>query len=105
MRAVNFLRKLSRNDISIMTRYHKQTKYTAEKVEDETPLTQLNCPLETPQLPFDDFNVKLLTVPDKVYVASVWVDQVPADRRPPVEEPEDRSAVIVAFEGRSPEFY
>lgn len=32
-------------------------------------------------------------------MAKVWVDQVPAVRRPPVELPVERSAVIVAFAG------
>ena len=43
--------------------------------------------------------VKLLLVPEIVNVASVWVDQVPADRRPPTAEP-DRRALMVAFVGK-----
>lgn len=42
--------------------------------------------------------VKLLLVPEIVNVASVWVDQVPADRRPPAEP--DRRALMVAFVGK-----
>ena len=49
-----------------------------------TPLPQLNTPLVTPQLPFDEVSVKLETVPERVYVARVCVDQVPAESRPPV---------------------
>jgi hypothetical protein len=43
--------------------------------------------------------VKLLLVPEIVNVASVWVDHVPADRRPPTAEP-DRRALMVAFVGK-----
>ena len=43
--------------------------------------------------------MKLLVVPEMVNVASVWVDQVPADRRPPTAEP-DRRALMVAFVGK-----
>jgi hypothetical protein len=32
--------------------------------------------------------VKLCGVPDSVYVAKVWVDQVPEERRPPTVEPD-----------------
>jgi len=48
-------------------------------------------------LPFDDFRVKLELDPESVYVARVWVDQVPAERRPPVE-----LALIVALVGILP---
>ena len=75
------------------------------KEDEETLLPQLNAPLETPQFPFDDFIVKLLVLPDRVYVASVCVDQVPADNRPPVDPPDSRCAVIVALAGRLPVFY
>lgn len=64
-------------------------KYTAENVVLETPLPQENVPPLTPQSPLDDERVKLLEVPLKVYVASVCVDQVPADKRPPTVEPDD----------------
>jgi len=57
---------------------------TAENVEAVTPLPHENLPLETPQFPFDDFKVKLELDPDSVYVARVCVDQVPAERSPPV---------------------
>lgn len=70
---------------------------TAENVDELTPLPHENLPLETPQFPFDDFNVKLELVPDSVYVARVCVDQVPAERRPPVV-----LALIMAFVGRLP---
>lgn len=43
--------------------------------------------------------MKLLLVPEIVNVASVWVDQVPADRRPPTGEP-DRRTLMVAFVGK-----
>ena len=42
-----------------------------EKEEEETPLPQLNVPLDTPQSPFDDFIVKLLVLPESVNVARV----------------------------------
>lgn len=48
-----------------------------------TPLPQEKTPDETPQLPFEEVIVKLDVVPDKVYVASVWVDHVPAESSPP----------------------
>ena len=57
---------------------------TAEN-EDVTPLPQLNFPLDTPQGPLDVDIVKLDAEPESLYVAGVWVDQVPALRRPPVE--------------------
>jgi len=73
---------------------------TAEKVE-ETPLPQEKVPPETPQLPFEDVRVKLEPDPASVYVASVCVDQVPRERRPPTNEP-DSEACIVAFVGMLP---
>jgi hypothetical protein len=57
---------------------------TAENVEALTPLPHENFPADTPQLPFDDVRVKLELDPDRVYVANVCVDQVPAESRPPV---------------------
>jgi hypothetical protein len=61
---------------------------TAEKAVWETPLPQEKVPPETPQLPLDDVRVKLELVPVRVYVARVCVDQVPAERRPPIEVPD-----------------
>ena len=49
-----------------------------------TPPPQVRAPLETEQLPLDVDIVKLEVVPDKVYVAGVWTDQVPAVSKPPV---------------------
>lgn len=43
--------------------------------------------------------MKLLLVPEIVNVASVWVDQVAKDKRPPTAEP-DRRALMVAFVGK-----
>ena len=77
----------------------KYIKLTAEKLVRETPLPQASLPPLTPQLPFEEVMVKLLLVPEIVNVASVWVDQVPADRRPPTAEP-DRRALMVAFVGK-----
>jgi hypothetical protein len=73
---------------------------TAENVEALTPLPHENFPLETPQLPFEDFKVKLEPDPESVYVAKVCVDQVPAERRPPVV-----LALIMALVGRLPGAY
>ena len=63
-----------------------------------TPLPQVSCPPETPQLPFEVDIVKLLAEPEKVYVASVCTDHVPPVRRPPVV-----LASIVPLEGSEPE--
>lgn len=60
-----------------------------------TLLPQEKTPDETPQLPFEEVMVKLEVEPDKVYVAKVWVDHVPADKSPPAVLP-----VMVAFAGR-----
>ena len=49
-----------------------------------TPLPQVSCPPETPQLPLEVDIVKLLAEPEKVYVASVWTDHVPLVSSPPV---------------------
>lgn len=46
--------------------------------------------------------MKLEPEPESVKVASVWVDQVPSESRPPTLEP-DRRALIVARAGRAPE--
>jgi hypothetical protein len=37
-------------------------------------------------LPCDEAITKLSIVPQIVKVASVWVDQVPGERRPPIED-------------------
>lgn len=74
---------------------------TAENEVNPIPLPQAKTPLETPQFPFEDVMVKLELVPEIVYVARVWVDQVPAESNPPISEP-DCNAFIVAFEGRLP---
>lgn len=74
----------------------------AEKEDEVMPLPQLNWLFETPQFPFDDFIVKLVILPERVYIARVCVDHVPADNKPPVKPPDDRCAVIVALEGRPP---
>jgi len=74
---------------------------TAENVVEETPLPHVKTPPLTPQLPLEDDIVKLEVVPDRVMVASVCVDQVPAVKRPPIEEP-DWTAWMVARPGRSP---
>ena len=57
---------------------------TAENVLGLTPLPQVSAPLEMAHLPLDVDIVKLEVVPDNVYVAGVWTDQVPAVSRPPV---------------------
>jgi len=78
--------------------------HTAENWVSDTPLPQLNFPPFTPQLPFDDVIVKLEADPDNVNVASVCVDHVPRDRRPPSVDPE-WIALIVALAGSDPEVY
>lgn len=71
---------------------------TAENVEaEETLLPQVSVPPETAHLPLDVDIVKPEVEPDSVYVASVCVDHVPADNRPPVD------AVMCALDGRPPE--
>ena len=67
-------------------------------MDELTPLPHVSFPLETPQLPLDVVIVKLLAEPEKWYVASVWVDHVPAVSSPPVV-----LAWIVPAEGRLPE--
>lgn len=58
---------------------------TAEKVDAvETLLPHTSAPLDTAQLPLDVVIVKLDALPEIVYVAGVWVDQVPAVSSPPV---------------------
>jgi len=79
------------------------TPLTAENV-DETPLPQLNAPPLTPQLPLEEVIVKLEAVPEIVKVASVCVDHVPRDKRPPTGDPE-RIALIVALAGKAPTVY
>jgi len=68
----------------------------------ETPLPHVSCPLLIPQLPLEDVIVKLEVVPDKLYVARVCVDQVAADRSPPMVDPEVLMAWMVALLGRLP---
>lgn len=75
---------------------------TAENVVEETPLPHANSPPETPQSPFDDVMVKLSTEPESVYVASVCVDQVPKESKPPVTVPVERMASMVALAGNDP---
>jgi hypothetical protein len=58
---------------------------TAEKDVSDTPLPHTNVPPPTLQLPLDEIIVKLSIVPEIVKVASVWVDQVPRESRPPME--------------------
>jgi len=70
-------------------------------VEAVTLLPHENVPLETPQLPLEVVIVKLLAVPENVYVASVWVDHGPADKRPPTVEPE-LTPVMVPLVGKLP---
>jgi len=72
-------------------------------VELETPLPQESVPLETPHDPLEEVIVKELVEPESVYVARVWVDHVAPERRPPVLEPDDLRAVIVALAGSAPE--
>jgi len=78
--------------------------HTAENWVNDTPLPQFNFPPFTPQLPFDDVIVKLEADPDNVNVASVCVDHVPRDKRPPSLDPK-RIALIVALAGSDPEVY
>jgi hypothetical protein len=66
-----------------------------------TPLPHEKVVPLTPQLPLEEVMVKLEVVPERVYVASVWVDQVPAERSPPTVEPE-LMAWIVALDGSVP---
>jgi len=61
---------------------------TAENVVNVTPDPQENVPLLTPQFPLEDVIVKLELVPLIVNVASVCVDHVPAERRPPTVDPD-----------------
>ena len=70
---------------------------TAENVE-LTPLPHVSAPLETPHEPLDVDIVKLLVVPENVYVASVWTDHVPLVSSPPVV-----LETIVPLEGSVPE--
>jgi hypothetical protein len=62
-----------------------------------TPVPHGNVPAPILQLPLDEIRVKLVEIPVSVYVANVWVDQVPRERRPPVED-----AWIVACAGSEP---
>jgi hypothetical protein len=66
------------------------------------PLPQVRAPLEMAQLPLEVDIVKLLVVPEKLTVASVCVDHVPAVRSPPVVEPLTR-AFTAPLVGRLPE--
>lgn len=50
----------------------------------ETLLPQVNEPPETAHWPLDVDSVKLDVEPERVYVAGVWVDHVPAVSSPPV---------------------
>ena len=75
---------------------------TAEKEEGVTPLPQLRAPLLIAQLPLEVDMVKLETVPEKVTVARVCVDQVPAVRIPPVVAPLTM-ALTVPLLGRDPD--
>lgn len=71
---------------------------TAENVDALTPLPHESEPSlpSTPQSPLDVLIVKLLALPEKWYVASVCVDHVPRERRPPED------AWIVPELGRFP---
>jgi hypothetical protein len=74
---------------------------TAENEEAVTPLPQVRDPLLIAQLPLDVDMTKLEIVPEKVIVARVWVDQVPAVRMPPVNTPLT-TALTVPLVGRDP---
>ena len=81
-------------------RLQVHTARTAENVEALTLLPHANFPLTTPHFPFDEVKVKMELDPAIVYVARVCVDQVPAERRPPVV-----LALIVALVGMLPGAY
>lgn len=74
---------------------------TVENEVKDTPLPHVKAPPLTPQLPLEDVMVKLLPVPESVNVASVCVDHVPAESRPPIDDP-PTVAWIVARDGIVP---
>lgn len=72
---------------------------TAVKADALLPLAQVNLPLETAHAPLLVESVNPEPLAAVRYVARVWVDHVPPESSPPVDEPLERSAVTVNEDG------